>query len=85
MSNTKKTGIIRKFDNLGRVVVPKEFRKVLNMNENDSVEMTIVGNTVVLKKPVNSCMNCGHPTSERAKEIDMNLCDGCIDRIKNIK
>lgn len=84
MTKNKRTGVIRRFDNLGRVVVPKEFRKVLNMNENDSVEIRLEGNTVVLKKPEDICMCCGNKVSEKALEIDIHICDECIGKIKNL-
>lgn len=84
MKNSKKTGIIRNLDDLGRIVIPKEIRKKLKLNNNEGVEIELVGNTVVLKKPVDTCMHCSMPTSGLAKEIGISLCDNCITLIKNI-
>lgn len=46
----KSTGIIRRIDDLGRVVIPKEIRKNLNIKENDSLEIFIEGENIILKK-----------------------------------
>ena len=46
----KSTGVVRKIDELGRIVIPKEIRKVLNINSNDDLEIKIENNGIVLKK-----------------------------------
>ncbi len=47
----KSTGIVRKVDQLGRIVIPKELRRTLNLVENkDSLEIYIEKNTILLKK-----------------------------------
>ena len=46
----KATGIIRRIDDLGRIVIPKEIRKSLKLNEGDSLEIYIEDNNVLLKK-----------------------------------
>ncbi len=48
LGNTK--GIIRHLDNLGRVVLPKEFRKELNFNEEDEIEIFLLKNGIYLQK-----------------------------------
>lgn len=45
-----KIGIIRRIDNLGRIVIPKEIRDTLRIKNGDSVEINIEGETVTLKK-----------------------------------
>jgi stage V sporulation protein T len=47
-----KTGIIRRIDDLGRVVIPKEIRKSLRMNEGDPLEISIANNGVFLERYV---------------------------------
>ena len=44
------TGIVRRIDNLGRIVIPKEIRKTLKVNEGDSLEIFVDNNVVMLKK-----------------------------------
>lgn len=53
------SGIVRNLDNLGRVVIPKEMRKLLAINVGDPVEIIKDKNTVVLKKYGNRCVFCG--------------------------
>ena len=46
----KSTGIIRRIDELGRVVIPKEVRRTLHIKEGDPLELYLDGNTLCLKK-----------------------------------
>ena len=55
----KSTGIIRNVDPLGRVVIPKEIRKVLGINEGDPIEIAKVNNDIVLRKYSKGCIFCG--------------------------
>ncbi len=48
LGNTK--GIIRHLDNLGRVVLPKEFRKELNFNEEDEIEIFLLQDGLFMRK-----------------------------------
>ena len=48
--STISTGIVRKVDKLGRIVLPIELRRTLNLAERDSLEIFVDGNSVVLKK-----------------------------------
>ena len=54
----KSTGIIRNIDELGRLVVPKEMRTALDINCNDPVEISMQGDTIILKKHVPNCIFC---------------------------
>ena len=51
-------GIVRNVDELGRLVVPKEMRKALDIDYNDPVEITIEGDRIILKKHLPSCIFC---------------------------
>ena len=46
----KASGIIRNVDPLGRVVIPKEMRKILGINEGDPLEIAKVNNDIILRK-----------------------------------
>ena len=46
----KSTGIIRRIDDLGRVIIPKEVRRTLNLKEGDPLEMFVDGNMLCLQK-----------------------------------
>ena len=55
----KSTGIVRKVDELGRIVLPIELRRTLDIAEKDALEIYVDGNSVVLKKYQPACVFCG--------------------------
>ncbi|GAE92429.1 transition state regulatory protein AbrB [Gracilibacillus boraciitolerans JCM 21714] len=57
----KSTGIVRKLDNLGRIVIPKEVRRSLGLDEKDPVEIFVNGEQIILQKysSPNECMITG--------------------------
>ena len=59
----KSTGIVRKVDSLGRIVLPMELRKLLNISHKDSLEIFTEGNTIVLRKYEPACIFCGNVTN----------------------
>lgn len=77
----KSTGIVRKVDELGRVVLPIELRRTLNIAEKDALEIYVDGETVILKKYEPACIFCGN-----AKNITIykgkNICTECVTDIK---
>lgn len=56
----KSIGVVRKIDQLGRLVIPKEIRKVLDMPVGTSIEFYTEGDTVVLKKYQPDCLFCSN-------------------------
>ncbi|MGZ9869562.1 AbrB/MazE/SpoVT family DNA-binding domain-containing protein [Priestia endophytica] len=65
----KTTGIVRKIDELGRIVIPKELRKALNLEKRDPVEIFVDGEQIVLKKYQHpqACIITGEITSQNYK------------------
>jgi AbrB family transcriptional regulator, transcriptional pleiotropic regulator of transition state genes len=61
----KTTGIVRKVDESGSVVIPVELRRALNIKEKDTVEIFVEGEQVILKKysPYRACTVTGEVTS----------------------
>ncbi|MBE7017725.1 MAG: AbrB/MazE/SpoVT family DNA-binding domain-containing protein [Ruminococcaceae bacterium] len=55
----KSTGIIRKLDELGRIVLPIEIRRTFALAEKDAVEIFVEGDSIVLKKHQPNCIMCG--------------------------
>lgn len=55
----KSTGIVRKIDDLGRVVLPKELRTTMHLNVKDAVEFFTEGDSIILKKYEPCCYFCG--------------------------
>jgi len=81
----KNTGMVRRLDDLGRVVIPKELRNVRDIKEGDPIEIYVDGDVICLKPAVKKkCFVCG--TTEQPLEIDgLHICRKCgykiIDKI----
>lgn len=79
----KSTGIVRKIDSLGRVVLPKELRRQLNIDEDSSLEIFVDGSSIVLKKYQPACVFCGE-----AKDVTnykgQNVCRHCLDALQKL-
>jgi transcriptional pleiotropic regulator of transition state genes len=78
----KSTGIVRKVDELGRVVIPIELRRTLSINEKDALEIYVDSDRIILRKyePTCSCVFCGNAdnvTQFRGK----NICSDCAKEI----
>ena len=77
----KSTGIVRKVDELGRIVLPIELRRTLDIAEKDSLEIYVDGASIVLKKYQPACIFCGN-----AKDVvtirGKNVCAECLQQIK---
>ena len=59
----KSTGIIRKLDELGRIVLPIEIRRNFNLAEKDAVEIFVEGDSIILRKHQPNCIICGEDKS----------------------
>ena len=79
----KSTGIVRKVDELGRIVLPIELRRTLEIAERDSLEIYVEGSTIILKKYEPACIFCGD-----AKDVvnykGRNICRTCLDEMRKI-
>lgn len=78
----KATGIVRKVDELGRIVIPIELRRTLDIAEKDALEIYTSEDTIILKKYEPACIFCGklkNVTNYRGK----NICEKCIEELKN--
>lgn len=78
----KPVGIVRQIDSLGRIVIPKELRRTLEISEGDSLELFIEDTTIILRKYQPACMICGN-----AKNVitykGRNFCPDCVKEIAN--
>lgn len=76
----KSTGIVRKLDELGRIVLPMEIRKTMDIKDRDGVEIYVEDNKIVLKKHLPACIFCGNVESvTRIKE--KLICKNCFDTL----
>lgn len=78
----KSTGIVRKVDELGRIVIPIELRRTLDIAERDPLEIFVSEDTIMLKKFETSCIFC-----DSSKDIlsykGKNVCAKCVSALKN--
>jgi len=80
----KSTGIVRKVDELGRIVLPVELRRTLDIEIKDALEIYVDGNTIILRKYEPACIFCGN-----ARDVftfkDKIICQDCLEILKNNK
>lgn len=82
-SMIKSTGITRKVDELGRVVIPIELRRTLVIDEADPLEIYVDDEKIILKKYEPGCMFCGN--ADGLKNINgKNICISCLKELKEL-
>ncbi len=77
----KATGIVRKLDQLGRIVIPKELRTTFDLKENDPIEIFVEGSDIILRKYQPACIFCNEATDIVQFE-GKNVCKKCLEKIK---
>lgn len=77
----KATGMVRRVDELGRVVLPAEIRQSMDIKVKDSLEIYTDGDAIVLKKYQQSCVFC-----EEGENLvlfaDKRICPACLEKLK---
>ena len=73
----KSTGIVRKVDELGRIVIPIEMRRTLGVDSHDPIEMSVDGESIILRKYAPGCVFCGNP-NEIIDFHGKRICRDCI-------
>ena len=76
----KSTGIIRRVDELGRVVIPIELRNKFGIFEKDPIEIYVDGSSIILKKYEPNCIFCGN-TKKLLEFDDKLICSKCATKI----
>lgn len=74
--------IVRKIDELGRVVLPTEFRKVLSIGNNDDVNIHIENGKVIIEKHTDTCVFCGNENNLIVYN-NKRICKSCISNLAN--
>ena len=76
----KSTGIVRKIDGLGRIVIPKELRKRMGLDEGTSMEIFVEEGRIIFEKYEAGCIFCGE--MEDTFEFEGKVvCKNCLDDI----
>ena len=79
----KSTGIVRKVDELGRIVLPKELRGTLRIAQRDPLEIYVDGDSILLKKYQPACVFCG--SSDDVIQIKgKNICGNCVKELQQL-
>lgn len=73
--------IVRKIDNLGRVVLPIDFRRAIGLDKNRSVTINVEADTITIRQRTDWCRLCGEALDSDGRA---GLCPGCIGRIKGL-
>jgi len=79
----KATGIIRKVDELGRIVIPIELRNKLDIAIKDPIEIFVDGSSIILKKYEPNCIFCSN-SKELSTYKDKLICSKCLNKISNL-
>lgn len=79
----KATGIVRKVDELGRIVIPIELRNKLDIAIKDPIEIFVEGSSIILKKYEPNCIFCGS-SKELSSYKDKLVCSKCLAKLSNL-
>ena len=79
----KATGIVRKLDQLGRIVIPKELRNTFDLAEGDPIEIFVEGNDIILRKYQPACIFCNDATDVVEFE-GRKVCRKRLGKLKNL-
>ena len=77
----KSTGVVRKVDELGRIVLPISIRQTMDINEKDPLEIFIDENRIILQKYHPACVFCNN--ADRIVYFNKKrICQDCLEKIK---
>lgn len=76
----KATGIVRQIDHMGRFVIPMEMRRVLHLENKDSMEVYTEGDAIILKKYEPSCIFC-RSADDIISFKGHNICRACLTEL----
>lgn len=79
----KATGIVRKLDTLGRIVIPMELRKIFDLDIGDPIEIFVEGSDIILRKYQPACIFCNDATDITVIH-GKNICRNCLDEMKEL-
>jgi transcriptional pleiotropic regulator of transition state genes len=76
----KSTGVVRKIDELGRVVLPSELRRVFGIHEGDELEISVDGDRIILNKRTDVCIFCSAEEPPISFK-DRRVCETCAGQL----
>ncbi len=78
----KSTGIIRRVDQLGRIVLPAELRKTMNIDDKDALEIFVDDDRIILSKYAPACIFCDN-VDNIVHFKGKRICASCLEKLKN--
>lgn len=78
----KATGIVRRIDDLGRIVIPKEIRRTLGIENGDALEVFVNGSQIVFQKYEPGCNVCGIADEIEQVINGTRICKSCVKLIR---
>lgn len=79
----KATGVVRRLDSLGRIVLPRELRRIFSIAHNDPLEIFVDHDKIVLKKYQPGCRECGE-IQNLIQGANTVLCQRCLQAMLNL-
>lgn len=79
----KSLGMVRTIDGLGRITLPIEIRRMLDINTGDGVEMFSDKDRIILQKYAPSCLFCGE-ADDIVTYKEKKICKACLEEMKKI-
>lgn len=79
----KSTGIVRKVDELGRIVLPIELRRTLDIAERDELEIYMENDRIILQKYEPTCVFCASSIG-LVTHKGKNVCQECLRAISRL-
>jgi len=76
------TGIVRRVDDLGRIVIPMELRRTLGIKVKDPMAIFVEGDKIILQKHRAACAICGAVDVEMLDVKDRQVCTDCVSAVK---
>lgn len=76
------TGIVRRVDDLGRIVIPMELRRTLGIKVKDPIAIFTEGDSIVLQKHKDACAICGDTDAEMTAVKGRAVCASCVGTVK---
>lgn len=76
------TGIVRRVDDLGRIVIPMELRRTLGIQVKDPLSIYVEGDRIILEKHRDACALCGATDAEMIDVKDRPVCAECVAEVK---
>lgn len=80
----KSLGIVRRIDHVGRIVLPKELRRLFDLVDNeDSLEIFVEDDKIILKKYEPACIFC-NSADDVIDHMGKKVCKNCIESMKTM-